>query len=262
VLLLRQAIFGLRLRGDSVALLAPGASILAEEVEAWDYSEAASLFSEPSSAWRARLSTCQSARLYSRSPDLLRSLRASIPDVKVIDPQPGSGHAAAWYAQGLPEGPVPALVPTPDEREAGAVLLSSLPRGFLALHPGSGSPRKNWPFFREFAELWNEPFLVVEGPADAAAVGPLKDLPGARLARFLPPRVLGFLLSEAGLLLGNDSGISHLGAAFGGRVLALFGPTEAKTWAPLGERVDSLSATNGDLGTLSPATVLARVRAG
>ena len=40
-----------------------------------------------------------------------------------------------------------------------------------------------------------------------------------------------------GLYIGNDSGITHLAAAVGTPVLALFGPTDPEVWAPRGPHV-------------------------
>jgi ADP-heptose:LPS heptosyltransferase len=48
------------------------------------------------------------------------------------------------------------------------------------------------------------------------------------------------LLARSDLYLGNDSGISHLVAALGVRTLALFGPSDARQWAPRGEKVNVL----------------------
>jgi ADP-heptose:LPS heptosyltransferase len=42
--------------------------------------------------------------------------------------------------------------------------------------------------------------------------------------------------------IGNDSGISHLAAAAGAPVVALFGPTDPAVWAPRGPRVRILAA--------------------
>jgi ADP-heptose:LPS heptosyltransferase len=39
------------------------------------------------------------------------------------------------------------------------------------------------------------------------------------------------------LYVGNDSGITHLAAAVGTPVLALFGPTDPKIWGPRGAHV-------------------------
>jgi hypothetical protein len=264
VLLLRTAIAGLRARGDSCTLLAPTlpASVLADEVEeVWDLDGAASLFAgDPSPVWKARLGTCGRARVVSRSPELQGSLRGLIPDVEVIDPLPARGHAAAWYASGLPTATPQALRPTPEELSAVAPVRAALPEAFLALHPGSGSPSKNWPFFAELARTMGGAFLLVEGPADAESAAPLRSLPGARLASNLPLRQLGGLLSQAGVLVAGDSGVAHLAAAFGGQVLSLFGPTNPEGWAPQGPGVSWVEAPGGDLRRLEVGAVAARVR--
>ncbi|HSW50494.1 MAG TPA: glycosyltransferase family 9 protein, partial [Bryobacteraceae bacterium] len=44
-------------------------------------------------------------------------------------------------------------------------------------------------------------------------------------------------LAQARLYIGNDSGITHLAAASGVPVLALFGPTDPAVWAPRGPNV-------------------------
>ena len=51
--------------------------------------------------------------------------------------------------------------------------------------------------------------------------------------------------------MGNDSGISHLAAAFGAPVVALFGPTDPAVWRPIGPGVRALRSPTGrmqDLG--------------
>jgi ADP-heptose:LPS heptosyltransferase len=44
-------------------------------------------------------------------------------------------------------------------------------------------------------------------------------------------------LARARLYIGNDSGITHLAAAVGTPVLALFGPTDPAVWGPRGRNV-------------------------
>ncbi len=52
---------------------------------------------------------------------------------------------------------------------------------------------------------------------------------------------LGCWLASARVYIGNDSGITHLAAAVGTPVVAIFGPTDAAVWGPRGERVSVLS---------------------
>jgi ADP-heptose:LPS heptosyltransferase len=42
------------------------------------------------------------------------------------------------------------------------------------------------------------------------------------------------------ILIGNDSGITHLAAYWGTPTAALFGPTDPKVWGPIGRRVSIL----------------------
>lgn len=201
-----------------------------------------------------------------RSNDLLTRLGELAPRVFELAPSPPPGtEASRWYAE-----PVRALGgdPTPDppviefaapEREAARELVQRLPDRFLAVHPGSGSAIKNWPPHR-FAALVGahapgKRWLLVSGPADEESVAPLSALPGAVRARDLPLRVLGALLANAGLYVGNDSGVTHLAAAAGAPTLALFGPTDAKTWGPVGPRVEVVSSPDGAMESLDLASV-------
>src|SRR5262249_55624769 len=107
--------------------------------------------------------------------------------------------------------------------------------------------------FAELARSWpQQRFLLVEGPADAASVAPLTGLPGALLARGLEPRLLAAVLARASAYVGNDSGVTHLAAAWGAPTLALFGPTLPGVWAPLG-RVRVLRSPSGRLADVSAA---------
>jgi len=100
---------------------------------------------------------------------------------------------------------------------------------FAAIHPFSGSARKNWPLcrFRELAAQLALPVQWCAGPDE-----PLEDA-----VRFDNLHTLGSCLAGAALYVGNDSGITHLAAAVGTPVVAIFGPTNPAVWAPRGERV-------------------------
>jgi len=109
----------------------------------------------------------------------------------------------------------------------------------IAIHPGSGSPRKNWPVER-WAELGGRlcgqaPLLIVGGEADATAVASLAAL--GEVAQNLPLPELARRLAACQRFLGHDSGVSHLAAAVGTPCVLLFGPTDPAMWAPPGEHV-------------------------
>jgi ADP-heptose:LPS heptosyltransferase len=112
----------------------------------------------------------------------------------------------------------------------------------VAIHPGSGSPRKNWPVER-WVELAGRlrgqaPLLIVGGETDTAAVAALAAF--GEVALDLPLPELARRLAACRLFLGHDSGVSHLAAAVGTPCVLLFGPTEAAMWAPPGEHVQTV----------------------
>ncbi len=116
-------------------------------------------------------------------------------------------------------------------------------RDFAVIHPFSGSPKKNWPLarFRELARRlqdrmpvhWcagpNENWTVSEGAWRAETVH-LENLYD-----------LACWLATARIYIGNDSGITHLAAAAGAPVVAIFGPTDPRVWAPRGPHIRVVS---------------------
>lgn len=206
---------------------------------------------------------------WTRNPEVVAALAARTGRVLARDPFPPTTgpHASWWLARALePLGvDVPrALGPlsfTRDERAEAARRLLALPRGFVAVHPGSGAPAKNWPRDR-FVEAarrlaGGRPWLLVLGPAEAEAPAP----PSALVAREWPLRILGAALASAGLFLGNDSGASHLAAAAGAPTLALFGPTDPALWSPVGPWARTLRARGGAMDDLDVDAVEAAARA-
>lgn len=116
---------------------------------------------------------------------------------------------------------------------------------FAAIHPFSGSKRKNWPMhrFRELATRFERPVRWCAGPEEK--------LDGA--VRFENLCDLACWLASARVYIGNDSGITHLAAAVGTPTVAIFGPTDPAVWAPRGERV---SVVSGSLNEISVQDVL------
>ena len=120
-------------------------------------------------------------------------------------------------------------------------------RPYSVIHPGSGGQHKIWPADR-FAEVGNRlgewgPVVITSGPADEGIIARLKPLlPDARFVDPLPLPDLAGLFASARLYIGNDSGPTHLAAAVGTPSIAIFGPTDPRTWQPRGARVEVLTA--------------------
>jgi ADP-heptose:LPS heptosyltransferase len=100
--------------------------------------------------------------------------------------------------------------------------------GFAVIHPFSGSAKKCWPLQR-YQELAKR--IEARMPVRWCA-GPEEPLSGA--VRIDDLYELACWLATARVYIGNDSGITHLAAAVGTRVVALFGPTDPHVWAPRG----------------------------
>jgi len=286
VLLLRTAVGALKAAGHSVSLLAPSAAGAAlcgrgpaevDSVLPWESATFTGLLAgdaSVSSELCGALAPFQTVIAYTASADLLHGLGQAAPSAKVVAQPPlppqAAPHAAAWLAEAVARlGADPAVTPptfAASEAESAQARpwLDRLGPGYLAVHPGSGARGKNWPAER-FASLVEHvadgrPFLLVEGPADVDAAEPLTRLPSVVHARDLPPRVLGAVLARAGIYVGNDSGISHLAAAWGAPVLALFGPTDPAQWAPVGPRVRVLRAGDGRMESLELEDVVRAAR--
>lgn len=182
-----------------------------------------------------------------------------------------TGHASAQLAAPLSslalflEDPQARLFPSEDDHAQAERLAQGLARRFFAIHPGSGSPQKNWSAGHWIAVItallreWGQgSVLIIAGEADAEAAQVIEAHFGAevRIARHQPLNHLAALLARAGGFLGHDSGISHLAAAVGTPCLLLFGPTDHRVWAPAGSHVKILTATNRSLDHLSPSDVL------
>ncbi len=157
-----------------------------------------------------------------------------------LPPDDYAGHATDFFARqvGASDGLIPKI-----ELKATCVR-----RNAIAIHPFSGSLRKNWKLdaFRQLA-------ASLQYPCEWTA-GPEEELPAPlQSARFDNLLELAKWLRTARLYIGNDSGITHLAAALGVTTIALFGETKPETWAPRGENVTVLRST--PLDDLTVATV-------
>jgi heptosyltransferase-3 len=117
----------------------------------------------------------------------------------------------------------------------------------LWIHPGSGSPRKNAPLavFAREAEAWHAKtgggITVSIGEADQTLLKPAKELLKDLPCRFeiMPtlPQLRKAIELNAGLFMGNDSGVTHLAAALGIPVKVFFLSSSPEIWAPVGRDV-------------------------
>jgi heptosyltransferase-2 len=173
-----------------------------------------------------------------------------------VDRAPSGLHQVEYYQQlvhalGFPNGPmVPRLEVSADLREAGARALSE--GGWdgraplVALAPGAAyGGAKRWPA-ASFAELaqalaWDGVAVVIVGSgADAPAGRRITAAlaPGASVFNLIGrtdlPALAGVLVN-CRALVGNDSGATHLGAALGVSVTAIFGPTDERVAGLRGE---------------------------
>ena len=152
-------------------------------------------------------------------------------------------HATEVYLQPLERlaifeaDPVPRLEIAPEP----------LPDAPLALHPGSGSPRKNWPeakwreLLPKLADAIPQTLLLVGGEAEGDRLERLAaGLPTHRVAvasNLALSRLAARLRGCCGFV-GHDSGITHLAAAVGLPCLVLWPGTPMAVWAP-----DALAST-------------------
>jgi ADP-heptose:LPS heptosyltransferase len=192
------------------------------------------------------------------------------PPARLLEELEGFDSIVSWYGtnraefrQAVARLPFHFLqaVPGPDSRlhaadfylrqavGAGGCQADAIPRlwcrreegDFAAIHPFSGSPKKNWPLerYQELGRLLARRLPVKwiiergsEGVGDVDVEPPIDDL-----------YELACRLAQSRCYIGNDSGITHLAAAAGARVLALFGPTDPAIWAPRGSHVRVISTS-------------------
>lgn len=152
------------------------------------------------------------------------------------------------------------------------VVTTTMDGPLVALHPGSGSPKKNWSFEAwalVLAALHREGrvarFLITSGEAEGEVIGAfLGQLDAAGVPH---DHLVGRPLAELGAIyrriegfLGHDSGLSHLAASAGAKGLLLFGPTEPGIWAPVSPRVRAVQSPDRSLAGLDEGLVLEEAR--
>lgn len=155
-------------------------------------------------------------------------------------------HATAYFARCLDVTPEPVAF----EADADAVRWarefwqrSALGPRTLAIHPGSGSPSKNWQGMSALAQTWQslpgQHVLAILGPAEAGA----PDFPSCdAIASGQSLMRIAALLGLAYRYVGNDSGVSHLAGFVGSPAVVLFASTCPRSWRPNGGNLRVLTA--------------------
>ena len=137
---------------------------------------------------------------------------------------------------------------------------------WLALHPGSGSEKKNWPeqnwrrLIAHFALIPNLNLLLVGGEAEGDRLQRLATaLPAGRfqLAQGLPLVELASRLKGCIGFIGHDSGITHLAAALRVASLVLWGSTRQSVWRPRHDHVSIVASGDGAAAGISVEAVVA-----
>jgi len=161
--------------------------------------------------------------------------------------------ASAMFWLGVPRGPIPR-----------AKLETTAPSGhgsvteYAVLHPFASEPSKTWPASRflevagHLSDSGIEPVFVAGPDDDVSAFRDFRVLRGAPLAE------VKSLMAGARIFVGNDSGPAHIAASFGIPVVALFGASNPRMWAPWRTEARVLTSPRGISG-IETAEVIAAV---
>ena len=211
---------------------------------------------------------------------IVDALRRFVPDVYAIEPLPDpecpdhisrqllDRAAGTGLIETTPDAILPEIAVPREDIAAARRLVGEAASPLVAIHPGSGSTAKNWPAerFAEVARTLRErgaSVIIVEGPADAGAAALLREaLRGETLPelRCVELPVLAGALSLCDCLVGNDSGVSHLAAAVGTPVVAVFGPSDPRHWRPMRPPSLVVRSATGNTADVEVADVLAAVK--
>lgn len=115
------------------------------------------------------------------------------------------------------------------------------PKSYVCIHPGASTADRRWSYehFAAVADaLAAQDFqIVLTGTAGekelTQKVAQMMRHPAIDLSGQTSLGALALLLQQAGLLICNDTGVSHLGAAVQVKSVVIFSQSEPHRWAPL-----------------------------
>lgn len=185
---------------------------------------------------------------------------------RVIGPANDSVHRVRHLSTVLKlERPAPPHIYVDAVHDAAARRLVPDGPPVLAIAPVAAAAQKTWPPER-FVDLGR---ALLAGPCAGWRIalfgGPGDDVKARVLVEAFPDSVKVFAeadlqtvaaaLKRCRAFIGNDSGLSHLAAAVGLPVLALFGPSDPIRYAPWGDKSHFLQAPDRDIAGLTVAEV-------
>lgn len=131
-----------------------------------------------------------------------------------------------------------------DEFSAIAAAYDLRPGSYICVHPGASQSTKRWAYqnFAAVADrLAAQGFQIVLTGTTAEieltqAIARTMQFPSINLAGQTSLGALAVLLTQARLLICNDTGISHLAAALQTKSVVIFSNSDSQRWAPLDRR--------------------------
>ena len=154
---------------------------------------------------------------------------------------------SAWD---IAPGPLESEIQSDPALDAAAAKL--LPERAVLCHISSSQPKKEWPvrhwaaFYRLAAQAGHPLILNTGGsPREQALLDELRRLiPGApALSPALDRATFLAVLKRARVFISGDTGPLHFAAGLGVPTIAIFGPTSAARWAPIGKRHQILTGS-------------------
>lgn len=135
-------------------------------------------------------------------------------------------------------------------REWGSVAPRVAPDGPITLFAGAGGEPKRWPVHHwaalADALVGEAPVRLIAGPVEAEKwsrpeLAAFQRAGGSLLGHGGENDALADAIRDSRMVIGCDTGPTHLAAQLGLPTLALFGPTDPAVWAPVGPRVRVVS---------------------
>lgn len=136
-------------------------------------------------------------------------------------------------------------------------------RPLIGFHPGAAKEGNVWPP-EKYAELAGKLFqkfncniYISEGPDDTKYVNKLDKLLNENYEVGGVYRHKGLLMNNLALInmtmlfVTNDTGIMHIASGLDTPEIALFGPTNANEWGPVGQNKISLQSSGTDISFIS-----------